>query len=111
MKHINLTNWSIQAATGFPKGHAPRMLTGIDEASGDLLSYEEKYLVAADGKVIEYYGPAFPSPMDCNLMERVIIILTDINPEYEKHIRRWCFETWDPENPIILKSKNGEQNE
>jgi hypothetical protein len=104
-KSINLTNWSIQAATGFPKGPAPKMLTGIDEASGNVLGYEEKYLVAADGKVVEYYGPALSSSMEPCPNERLIITLTNINPEYEKHIRRWCIETWDPENPIRVESK------
>jgi len=111
MKCINLTNWSIQAATGFPKGRAPRILTGIDESTGDVLGYEEKYLLSVDGKVVEYYGPAMPNEEETDPKERVILNLLDINPEYEKYIRRWCIETWDPENPIILKSKNGEQNE
>jgi hypothetical protein len=101
-----LKNWSVQRAPGFPKDSpAPSMLCGIDAATGDFLAFDSQYFIEVQGRNITYSGPTMPSEKHPNIQETVHIELSEIDPRYEKHIRRWCIETWDPNNPIRLEKK------
>jgi hypothetical protein len=105
VKLIHLTNWWVQAATGYLKHQkAPTMLSGIDADTDELVSVDIKYLSRINGKYFSYIGPAIASKTGPKT-EIFNIILKDIRPEYEKWIRRWSVETWDPENPIRLETK------
>jgi len=105
VKLIHLKNWWVQAATGYLKHQkAPTMLSGIDADTDELVSVDIKYLSRISGKYFSYTGPAIASETGPKT-EILHIILKDIRPEYEKWIRRWSVETWDPENPIRLETK------